>query len=156
MTRIESGQPEENMILKVITLAPVNVHGAKLQEVISRVVPADRVVQCQTLDAFRSLLRHLSPGSLIAVVLTDTKEELGQILSIRHLLQDVRTILVLPDQDPESVAQGHNLRPRFVSYADGDLEDVAAVLGKMVAGAGAEKGFGWAPLSMTARGVGLR
>jgi|GEM_PF-1383710 len=144
------------MILKVITLAPVNIHGAKLQEVISRVVPGNRIVQCHTLDAFRSLLPHMSPGSFIAVVLADTKEELRQILSIRPLLQDVRTILVLPDQDPESVAQGHNLRPRFLSYADGDLEDVAAVLSKMIAGAGMEKEFGWAPLSAPTRGVELR
>jgi hypothetical protein len=43
----------------------------------------------------------------------------------------MRIILVLPDRDDETVAMGHRLRPRMVSYNDGDYLDVAAVLIRM-------------------------
>ncbi len=68
----------------------------------------------------------------ILLILVDTKEDLVELLSVRKLLFDVRTILVLPDKNSDTVAIGHSLRPRFISYKDGNFLDVAAVLGKMI------------------------
>jgi len=35
-----------------------------------------------------------------------------------------------PDQEENTIAKGHSLRPRFVTYADSDFPDVVAALGK--------------------------
>jgi hypothetical protein len=51
---------------------------------------------------------------------------------MRHLLQDVRTILILPDRRAETIATGHNLQPRFLGCLDDDAEEIAAVLKKML------------------------
>jgi len=66
----------------------------------------------------------------IVVLLAADRKDLANLLSIRDLLDDVRIILVLPDDKKETVSAGHLLRPRYISYADGKFEDVAAVLRK--------------------------
>ena len=68
----------------------------------------------------------------MAVLLAASKGQLSELLSLRELLNDVRIILILPDRGRETISQGHLLRPRFLSYADGDLTDVIAVLSKML------------------------
>ena len=70
----------------------------------------------------------------IAVILAASDNDLLTILSISHLLYDVRFILVLPDREDPTVAIGHSLRPRFLSYTDSDFREVTAVLGKMIGG----------------------
>ncbi len=57
--------------------------------------------------------------------------ELTQLTSIGHLLRDMRVIVLLPDEEGKTISEGHMLRPRYVGYADGNLNDVAAVVRKM-------------------------
>jgi hypothetical protein len=68
----------------------------------------------------------------ILLILVDSREDLAELFSIKKLLFDVRTILVLPDKNSDTVAIGHLLRPRFISYRDGNFLDVAAVLARMI------------------------
>jgi len=68
----------------------------------------------------------------LAVLFAASKDQLSELLSLRELLDDVRIILILPDRGRETISKGHLLRPRFLSYADGDLTDVIAVLNKML------------------------
>ena len=68
----------------------------------------------------------------IAVLLAASHKELQELLSIKELLQHIRIILLLPDHENETIANGHKLYPRFLSYCDGNLDDVAAVLSKMI------------------------
>ena len=60
-----------------------------------------------------------------------TEKELGQILSMYDFLQDIKLILILPDNQELTIAKGHKLHPRFLSYADSDFADIGAVLNKM-------------------------
>ncbi|MBI9083600.1 MAG: hypothetical protein JEZ11_08375 [Desulfobacterales bacterium] len=71
-------------------------------------------------------------GETIALLFADDHQELARLLSIRDLLDDFRIVLVLPEYHKELVSLGHQLRPRFVGFAEGGLEDVAAVLQKMM------------------------
>ncbi|MBF0510583.1 MAG: hypothetical protein HQK57_16890 [Deltaproteobacteria bacterium] len=52
------------------------------------------------------------------------------LLLIRDLLLDVKMILILPDKEENTVAVGHALYPRYMTYADGDLQDVVEVIKK--------------------------
>lgn len=71
-------------------------------------------------------------GETIGVLFAADRQDLANLLSIQDLLDDVRIILVLPDDKKETVSAGHRLRPRYISYAGGNFEDVAAVLNKMM------------------------
>ncbi len=119
--------------MKVICFASATSDGDRLQRVIESAAPRERVLRSLNIEAFRASLRHSLTDSIIVVALAATREELCQILLIRDLLSDVRIILILPDQDPWTIANGHALRPRFVAFVDGDLQDVAAVLTNMIA-----------------------
>jgi hypothetical protein len=98
---------------------------------------ADRPYECcSTLDALINSLRRPAGTEAVAILCPSGKDELNRLLAIRPLLRDMRIILILPDGQAETVSEGHALRPRFVSYADGDLSDVAAVVRKMARLAG--------------------
>ena len=67
-----------------------------------------------------------------AVVLhAATEKELAYILSINDFLHDIKLILILPDREERTVAKGHKLHPRFLSYADSDFSVISAILNKM-------------------------
>lgn len=67
----------------------------------------------------------------VAVVSAATRQDLLALRSIWELLQNTRTILVLPDDKEETVSVAHSMRPRFIGYGDRELRGVAEVLEKM-------------------------
>jgi hypothetical protein len=115
--------------------------GAQLQRAVEAVVPKKKTEVYRTIDGLSRRLRQPIYDVAVAVLFAATKKELSDILSIRGLLQDIRIILVLPDRDEETITKGHTLYPRFLTYADGDVLDVAAVLNKMVGNIHADHQF---------------
>lgn len=107
--------------------------GERLKKVIEALVP-ENVKICRTIDSLCHGLRQPGHNMTIAVLLASSREDLVDILSIRDLLYDVRIILILPDRKDDTIAKGHTLSPRFLSYIGSDFIDVAAVLDKMLGG----------------------
>ncbi len=68
----------------------------------------------------------------IAVLNAGSHENLEELLSMRELFDRIRIILILHDREVETVRKGHTLFPRFLTYADSDLDWVTAVLKKML------------------------
>ena len=66
------------------------------------------------------------------MILAATKQDLLAVVPLREMLLGFRVIMVLPDSDDLTLAMGWGMWPRFVSYADGDFQDVAGVLNKIV------------------------
>jgi hypothetical protein len=98
----------------------------------------EAMVSMESREAYRDLhglhRRLCQPrnGLTIAVLVAATGEELWELLAMRDLLADFRLILVLPDRSRETIAAGHRMVPRFVSYVDSGLEEVEAVLEQML------------------------
>jgi hypothetical protein len=67
-----------------------------------------------------------------AILYLSQKEDLSRIVEVRDLLSDIRTIVVAPDRDADTVAKAHLLRPRFLSYLDNDPETIQKVAEKML------------------------
>ena len=108
--------------------------GERLQRLIRDLVPKERLEIYDKFEGFSKRLHRPMDDIPVAVILASSEEDLLTILSISHLLFDVRFILILPDREDITVAIGHSLRPRFMSYADSDFREVTAVLGKMIGG----------------------
>lgn len=106
--------------------------GAQLQRVVEELVPKEKIEICRTIDSLTRRLRRPRYNLALAVLLAANREDLLDLLSIRDLLDGIRIILLLPDRDMDTIAKGHTLRPRFLTYADSDFLDVAAVLRKML------------------------
>lgn len=68
----------------------------------------------------------------ILVLLLKDNNEICRAILRKELLHDIRIILILPDRSDETISAGYKLHPRFISYADSDFKDVAAVLKRMI------------------------
>ena len=106
--------------------------GEQLQKVIEDVVPNENTETYSTIDTLGQRLRRPSYDIAVAVLLISSSEELRNVLSIRHLFDNIKIILILPDRKNETIVIGHKLRPRFLSYTDSDFIDVAVVLENML------------------------
>ena len=97
----------------------------------------DKNIQwCKTIPSFITrLCRPLSEPVVALLVAADERDLMG-ILSCRHLLQEMRLVLILPDRDSKMVAAAHKLHPRYLAYRDDDAREIGAVLERMLAGSG--------------------
>ena len=118
--------------MRLLLYAPASEGvGERLQGMIEGLVPKNTMEVCRSIESLSRRLRQPADDlSIAAVLLAARSEDLLGLLSIRDLLRDVRIILILPDREANTIAQGHTLRPRFLSYTDSDFTDVLAVLGK--------------------------
>ncbi len=117
----------------LIYAAPFNTAGQRLLKGIGALTC---VQQCEYLVSIATLAHRLRQpfGQMaIGILVPSDQRELGDLVSMRHLMRDMRIVLVLPNGHADMLSDGHVLRPRFVSYSDGDLSDVAAVVHKMIA-----------------------
>ena len=106
--------------------------GGQLRKMIEHVVPNENTEMYSTIDTLGKRLRRPSYNIAVAVLLISSREELRDVLSIRHLFDNIKIVLILPDRKNETIVIWHKLRPRFLSYTDGDFKDIAAVLKKML------------------------
>lgn len=104
----------------------------KLQEAVGSILPKANVETFRSVTRLSERLHKPVLNFPIVVLLAMNKEDLENILAIQDLLLDSRVVLILPDKKEDTMALGHSLRPRFVSYRDSSFKDVRAVLGKMV------------------------
>ena len=106
--------------------------GNRLYEIIESVVPEDQIEIYRTTKSLFRRLRQPKDNLNIAVLLASSKKDLSDILSIGDLLSDISIILILPDEEEDTIAKGHTLRPRFLTYSDNSFQGVRAVLMKML------------------------
>jgi L-lactate utilization protein LutB len=106
--------------------------GDILEKIIKTHLPGVEMAVYSTIDDLSKSLRQPIENSGIAILLVSNQEDLKNILSIRYLFQNIKTILLLPNKAPETVALAHQLRPRFLTDINTDLAEVIAVLKKML------------------------
>jgi len=108
-----------------------NLNGNKLSEVISASFPGENINICNNFKSLSKRL-HLPRNNLnVAVLTTSDRSELSNILSIKELLADLNVIVVLPNSHRDTIAMGHLLAPRFLTFSENDPDEVTAVLNKM-------------------------
>ena len=134
MVAIYSSTPRDNDSMCLLLYTPVSGEfGEQLQQEIKELISHYEVEVYRNLQSLSHRLRQRADDLLIAVLHAARREDLSDILSIRDLLRDIRIILVLPDRDESTIAKGHTLRPRFLSYSDSDFTDIFSVLKKCLA-----------------------
>jgi len=76
-------------------------------------------------------LRGAMQNSTVVLLHAASHDSLDDIMLIREKLGGTRIILILPDEEDDTVAKGHLLRPRFISTVNCDFNNILAVLNKM-------------------------
>jgi hypothetical protein len=117
--------------MEVILYAPGSEQSG-IRERIGSLIPQRRVRMYRTLEGLSERLHRPIGPETILIIDARSQENLSEVSSLHRLLRGVRTVIVVPDQEPTTVALAHQLRPRFLTYANSNFDDLAAVLQKMI------------------------
>jgi hypothetical protein len=112
--------------------------GGRKDELLSVVAPfvsEGRLEVFSSLKSFAARVRGPKDTLSIALIWNPGREDLGKIASMRELLRGVRILLVLSDQQRETIKLAHKVFPAFIAYVDDDISKVVSVL-KWLARAG--------------------
>ena len=115
-----------------IIYKPSTNNSNKLQRMIDPLVSKTQVENYSSIKDITQRLQRPMKEEVVGIFMPSSEKDLSDLRSINHLVKAIRIILVLPDRDEKTISIGHSLRPRFLTYADGDLSDVAAVMIKMM------------------------
>jgi hypothetical protein len=105
--------------------------GRRLQKMVGHLNWQDTIEIFYTLKRFLSRLRQPNGDEDIAVIMASSTKELDELVVNKDLLSSCRLILILQDDKEKTIAKGHLLRPRFLSYRDQDFTALSSVLQKM-------------------------
>jgi hypothetical protein len=86
----------------------------------------------RNLNLFTQRLRQPTKDLAAVVIFTAGMEDLDDMCSLRHFLEDIPVILVLSEGGEESIRKGHLLRPRFLTFAESGQREIGAVLNNML------------------------
>jgi len=106
--------------------------GDDIRQRIEGLIPEKGLKIYRTLEGLSERLHRPIDPETILIIVACSQEKLSEIFPLRRVLEDVRTVVVAPDQDPKTVALAHQLRPRFLTYANSNLEDLSSVLQRMI------------------------
>lgn len=84
-------------------------------------IPGRDLVVFQNFQDISRLLRHLENKPRVAVLAAGNRQELDELSSLRPLLRDTQIILMLPDEEVETLSRAHRWRPRFLTYFKGNF-----------------------------------
>lgn len=105
-----------------------------MERVMEAVFHPSRFLVARTLeDLHRKLLQGFLTTGII-VLFAPSRQHLEDLLKFREQLLASRLILVVPDQEKETIANAHSLRPRFVSCVEEGFLVVAEVLVRLMNG----------------------
>jgi len=106
--------------------------GHELLEIMEKLDDQIRIKTYRDWNIFTEDLMEPRSDDPITILLISQKEELLNAVSIRERIHEYRLMLILPDNDEETISLGHSLRPNFIAYDRGNLQDIEIVLKKML------------------------
>ena len=113
----------------------------QLKESLKTFFPKRKVKICRTFEKLSRRLKLPAESGSIVVLAPGSREDLLKILSKRDLLRGLRTVVIAPDHEVETTGIAYQLRPRYLTYLNGNFGEFAAVLHKMVAGHLSDEGL---------------
>lgn len=85
-----------------------------------------------TMDALRARLVSHRPEIEALILCPRSAQEMTAMIELRPLLAGLRVLVLLPENTCDNVTLAHLLAPRYAAPANGDPNDLAAVLLNML------------------------
>jgi len=104
-----------------------------IKRTILNTVSQEHVEEYSDIEAFKRRLLKPKTFPLVTVIAPLDFNELERIRALDYLLHDIKMILILPDMGEQTIRCGHLLRPRFLTFADSQMDWVVEVLKRMMA-----------------------
>jgi hypothetical protein len=119
--------------MSILFYAPIDKDiTEKYKRAIETAAPNETLEIYHTIDCLARRLFQPKYTISVAIFWAATKQDLSDIVSLRDWFDGVRLILILPDDEQDTVRKGHTLFPRFLSFIDSDFVMITSVLKKMV------------------------
>ena len=108
--------------------------GQQLKMKVETTFPGFTPTVLQSIPALKNHLMQPCPYEKLEVfvLLADTLPRLFELNALNEWFEGKRLILILPDSDSRTLAAGHRLRPRFISFKQESYEYVCSVIGRMI------------------------
>ena len=94
----------------------------RLKNSIATHFPKWKIDVLPTVETLSQRLREPLEEPKIAILLTGSRVDLMDILSIQYLFRDTPIILFAPDNEKDTIALAHQLRPRFLGDLHTELQ----------------------------------
>jgi len=104
----------------------------KLKDMLTTVAVENKIEVYHTIKTLIQRLSRPVDGLVIMVLIATDRKDLLNILAVHKLFGLIRIIIILPDREDESVRIGYKLQPRFLTFVNGDLAEVHAVVANML------------------------
>jgi len=107
--------------------------GSTFKKVIEQNFKGSEIEYFQTFNAFKARLKQVCVyNKEIYVLFADSKNRLNELARLIDLLEDKRTILILPDNSNETLSIALKFFPRFFTQISDTYTDLCQVLTKMI------------------------
>ncbi len=116
----------------LLYLPPAQADGIKLRTMVASVVVRENIVIVCNMEKLFRVLSQPMHGIATAILLISTDHELVELQRFKDIILRIPTILILPDQNRDTITKGFVLRPRFLTYADSDFSEVRDVFRKII------------------------
>ncbi len=91
-------------------------------------------------EAFTARMRRPKDPRSVALLWNPTEDDLREIGSVKDFLAGVRVLLILHDQNKETIALAHRLLPAYIAYVDDGIPDILSVLRRLDESGGKKRG----------------
>jgi len=115
-----------------IYLATVSEKGRHFLDSARRLAEGINMEVFETKSGLVKRLRQPKEGPSVTILFDPGREDLAGLDVIRQFLANIPLLLVLSDQDPETLALSHRLLPSYITYVDSDLSQLLAVVKKLL------------------------
>ena len=102
--------------------------------------PQFQIDEANSLKGLSDIICRPLHGFKVIIVSICERRELIKLLSFKHLLEDIRVILILPGYAKNMMALGLKLQPSFTCFSDSGFDDIWLVLDKLQRIKNKEKG----------------
>jgi hypothetical protein len=116
----------------ILYIASENGLERRFRAFLEMAVPHKKFEICHSVGELSAKLIMPLSNVKAAIFFALTWEEMTGILSLRDLMADVKSILILADDDRETIMKAHTLRPYYVTCVDTDFSLIGDVLRNMV------------------------
>lgn len=102
--------------------------GERLKGKLKNILQACTVIEYKSPDAFVRFVPKDYSEPVVLVMMITTRQELTILIQNELFWRRCKTILILPDEDPETTRLALKIRPVFMAYTESDFSDVVSIL----------------------------
>jgi hypothetical protein len=108
-----------------------HVGGEQILSAVAPLISQGSIEVFQHLTGFVERLRRPKDVLSLAILMGPSKDDLRMLVASRDFLKETKTLLVLPDQDEETLFLAYRVFPAFITYVDSPMSDLTAVVKRL-------------------------